>query len=627
MPDLPDLAVGQDDLLNALVDGMHLDLAQVRGAELGCMSSPWERGEGGCLVITREAKGAGIVAQRIGASGGAAGPTRLRVGTFVHARSQWLEGQGQPVFGAYVAALTFERALSRHTSAEIDAVFLDPAPDRSPVPGEQGQRVHYHSLDDFLRDQLSRRVDAWFDVAGDVVRPFYLRAQLAEHEYPITVTHHTMSYQQQALSWFLPLLLAHARPYDSVICTSSAAREVIRERLGQVSEGLQEDTGARLGYTGRYDVIPFGVDTEVFRPRDKADARRQVGLPADATLVLWLGRFGIGDKADLLPLIRVFAQLQQSTGDPRLRLVLAGSGPGRDVGFFEKYAQALGIRDRIEVLPETSPAVRHLLHAAADIFVSPVDNIQETMGITPLEAMACGVPQVVSNWDGYREIVRHGETGFLVDTFWYPSANDIGQRAPLDSGDGSPHPFLDHIKLAQSVPVDPFALHEALRHLIAEPELRRRFGEASRRRALQHHSWEVVISRYEALWQELRDIRHAGTYTPPVQGLAFLSSSYDRIVGHYPSHLLQHSSMIFATADALEVLAGKRLLPLYEDRAGLMVDNLADILSFLAEQDSGTTLEEILRREGERGVPGPLAARHVLWLMKQGLVRQQPSAS
>lgn len=85
--------------------------------------------------------------------------------------------------------------------------------------------------------------------------------------------------------------------------------------------------------------------------------------------------------------------------------------------------------------------------------------------------------------------------------------------------------------------------------------------------------------------------------------------------------------MIFATADALEVLAGQRLLPLYEDRAGLMVDNLADVLSLLAEQGSGTTLEEILHREGERGIPGPLAARHVLWLMKQGLVRQQPSAS
>lgn len=565
------------------------------------------------------------MAQRTGA-GGAVGATRLRVGTFVHARSQWAEGQGQPVFGAEVAALAFERALSRHASAEVEAVFLDPAPDRPPVWGGQGRHVHYHGLDEFLRDP-SRQVDAWFDVAGDVVRPFYLRAQLAQHEYPVTVTHHAVSYQQQALSWFVPLLLGRARPYDSVICTSPAAREVIRERLGQMSEGLEQDTGARLEYAGRYDVIPFGVDTEVFRPRDKADARRQVGLPADSTLILWLGRFGIGDKADLLPLIRVFAQLQESADDPHLRLVLAGSGPGRDVEFFDRYARALGVRDRVEVLPETSPAVRHLLHAAADIFVSPVDNIQETMGITPLEAMACGVPQVVSNWDGYREMVGHGETGFLVDTLWYPCADDLGRRAPLDSGADSPYPFLDHIKLAQSVSVDPSALHQALRQLVAEPGLRRRFGEASRRRAVQHYSWQVVISRYEALWRELRDIRRAGTHAPAVPGLASLTSSYDRIFGHYPSHLLQDSSRIAATPEALEVLAGKRLLPLYEDRAGVVVENLSEILSFLAEQGSGTTLAEILRREGKRGVPGPVAARHVLWLMKQGLLRQQPSAS
>jgi D-inositol-3-phosphate glycosyltransferase len=563
------------------------------------------------------------VAQGTGA-GEASGAIRLRVGTFVHARSPWAEGHGESVFGAQVAALAFEQALSWHAHADIEAVFLDPAPERPPAPAGPG-RVRYHGLDEFLRGLPSRRVDAWFDVTGDVVRPFYLRAQLAQHEYPVTVTHHAMSYQQQAVNWFLPLLLARARPYDSVICTSQAAREVIRERLEQISAGLEHDTGARLGYAGRYDVIPFGVDTEVFRPRDKTDARRQIGLLADSTLILWLGRFGIGDKADLLPLIRVFAQLQESASDPRLRLVLAGSGPGRDVELFDRYARALGVRDRIDVLTDTSPAIRHLLHAAADIFVSPVDNIQETMGITPLEAMACGVPQVASDWDGYRELVRHGHTGFLAGTIWYPSADDLARRGPLDSGAGSPYPFLDHIKLAQSVSVDPAALHEALRRLVAEPDLRRRFGEASRQRAVQHYSWEAVISRYEALWRELDEIRRAGPGTPAVPGLAWLSASYDRIFGHYPSELLHDSSTITATADAAETLAGERLLPLYEDRAGVTVENLSSILSVLADQDHGITLREIMRREQQRGVPGPVAARHLLWLMKQGLARRGPA--
>jgi hypothetical protein len=52
------------------------------------------------------------------------------------------------------------------------------------------------------------------------------------------------------------------------------------------------------------------------------------------------------------------------------------------------------------------------------------------------------------------------------------------------------------------------------------------------------------------------------------------------------------------------------------------VENLSSILSFLADQDRGATLGEIVRREQERGVPGPVAARHVLWLMKQGLARR-----
>ena len=559
-----------------------------------------------------------VVAQCSGA-GGAAGAARLRVGTFVHGRTEWAEGQCRPVFGAQVAALAFERALSRHTGAEVEAVFLDPAPDRPPAAVEPGPRVRYHSLDDFLRDRP--RVDAWFDVGSDVVRPFYLRAQLAGCEFPVTVTHHTVSYQEQALAWFVPLLLARARAYDSVICTSPAAREVIRERLGQVSDGLAADTGARLGYGGRLDVIPFGVDTEVFRPRDKPDARRQAGLPAEAMLILWLGRFGIGDKADLLPLIGVFARLEQPAGEPPLRLVLAGSGPGRDVEFFDKYARALGVRDRVDIVPETSPAVRHLLHAAADIFVSPADNIQETMGITPLEAMACGVPQVVSNWDGYRDLVADGQTGFLVDTLWYPCADDLGRRAPLDSGERSPYPYLDHIKLAQSVAVDPSALHRALHQLVTEPGLRRRLGQASRRRAVRHYSWPVIISRYEQLWQELRDICRAGASAPTVPGLAFASPDYDRIIGHYPSHLLQPSTTIAATPDARQVLAGERLLPLYEDRAGLTVDILARILSFLTEHGTGVTLGQILQREHEHGVPGPAAARHLLWLIKQDLAR------
>src|SRR3546814_10665560 len=66
--------------------------------------------------------------------------------------------------------------------------------------------------------------------------------------------------------------------------------------------------------------------------------------------------------------------------------------------------------------------------AAADVFVSLSDNIQESFGITPVEAMAVGLPCIVSDWDGYRDTVVDGETGILVPT-WVPHAGAGDGRA------------------------------------------------------------------------------------------------------------------------------------------------------------------------------------------------------
>src|SRR5690606_14648837 len=76
---------------------------------------------------------------------------------------------------------------------------------------------------------------------------------------------------------------------------------------------------------------------------------------------------------------------------------------------------------------------------ASDIFTSLSDNIQETFGITPLEAMAAGLPVVVTDWDGYRETVRNGVDGFAVPTLAPPPGNaaDLAFRfeAELDNYD------------------------------------------------------------------------------------------------------------------------------------------------------------------------------------------------
>ncbi|MBI3542646.1 MAG: glycosyltransferase, partial [Deltaproteobacteria bacterium] len=87
---------------------------------------------------------------------------------------------------------------------------------------------------------------------------------------------------------------------------------------------------------------------------------------------------------------------------------------------------------------------------AADIFCSLADNVQETFGLTPLEAMAAGLPQVVSDWNGYRDTVRHGVDGFRVPAF--PAV----ERDPTGAGDS----FLAGFAYGLSRSLPP---HEALR--------------------------------------------------------------------------------------------------------------------------------------------------------------------
>ncbi|HRE90473.1 MAG TPA: glycosyltransferase, partial [Myxococcota bacterium] len=67
-----------------------------------------------------------------------------------------------------------------------------------------------------------------------------------------------------------------------------------------------------------------------------------------------------------------------------------------------------------------SEAQKQACMAAADVFVSLADNVQETFGLSVIEAMAAGLPVVVSDWDGYKDTVRDGEDGFRVTTTMPP---------------------------------------------------------------------------------------------------------------------------------------------------------------------------------------------------------------
>jgi hypothetical protein len=140
--------------------------------------------------------------------------------------------------------------------------------------------------------------------------------------------------------------------------------------------------------------------------------------------------------------------------------------------------------------------------AAADLFLSLSDTILETFGQAPVEAMAAGLPVVLSDWDGYRSLLRDGEEGILIPSLIAPPAGNGEWLALLQA-----HRSVDHAgyggSVAQHVAVHVGRTAEALTALIRSPERRRQLGEAGRRRARASFDWPVVVAAHQQLFAEL----------------------------------------------------------------------------------------------------------------------------
>ena len=161
-----------------------------------------------------------------------------------------------------------------------------------------------------------------------------------------------------------------------------------------------------------------------------------------------------------------------------------------------------------------SEEIKHQALAAADIAVSLVDNPQETFGLAVAEAMAAGVPLVVSDWNGYRDLVRDGMDGFRVPTRWA----SVAQQASVPLGwqqllGLEPYPKVAGA-LGQLVQVDTQAAEAACLTLLTRSELRRAMGAAARQRACETFHPDVVMSQIEALFLDLQDRRQQAAAAP-----------------------------------------------------------------------------------------------------------------
>lgn len=213
-----------------------------------------------------------------------------------------------------------------------------------------------------------------------------------------------------------------------------------------------------LFHDRRVEVIPFGLDTNAFKPIDTRMARDLLDLPTDKHLVLFGAINATGDTRKGFHLLQAaLKSLSQAGWSDRIELVVFGAAKPEspvDLGFPIHYLGKL--QDDLSL---------RIAYAAADVMIAP--SIEEAFGQTASESLACGTPVVVFTNTGLKDIVDHQRNGFVAN-------------------------YCDTEDLAKGIA-----------WVLEDPERHHKLRYAAREKAEQEYAMEVQAQRYLSLFHDI----------------------------------------------------------------------------------------------------------------------------
>lgn len=381
-----------------------------------------------------------------------------------------------------------------------------------------------------------------------IERLAWRRLALGDRSYSLCGITHSIA-THEGMSATAGWMTAPVRSWDAVICTSRAVRDSVRQVLEAQAEYLRERVGAQRFELPQLPLIAPGVHCQdrQYDATRRALARRTLDIgPEDVAFLSLAQRSG---HAAYHPQQMLTALERAGKQERKVHLIACGAWTEAAVEALREAASALCPSVRLAVLDGAVPEDRDTAWAAADVFTSLADSIDDASGLDAIEAMAAGLPSVVSDWNGYRDAVREGVDGYRIRTLMpEPGAgSDLALR--YDDGVDNYGTYRGHV--SQAVAVDGTLLAQAYSKLICDAALREEMGRQARGRAQREFDWSVILRRYRELWSDLDERRRADpALLPPLPRNVPDRLDPLRLFATFASAPLSRESMVELAPDA-----------------------------------------------------------------------------
>ncbi|MCC2973135.1 glycosyltransferase family 4 protein [Massilia sp. IC2-476] len=528
---------------------------------------------------------------------------------------------GQKLMGRQSAGVGLLQALARYDGWDAIGCFA-------------AERSHAEAFEAALRADGYRGEIGWvppsapqrlerfgclYHPGPGIERLAWRRLAAGEHRYSLCgITHATASHEM--MSMVTDLLVAPVRSWDAIVCTSRVVRDSLRVLVEEQADYLRTRLAAQRFELPQLPLIPLGVHCADFTPDAgrREQARARMGIGADDVAFLYLGRLSVHAKSHPQ---QMFSALERADkGGRRVHLIIAGWYAGEAIeAAFREAAALLCPSVRLVELDGRLPDAQLDAWAAADVFTSLADNVQETFGLTPVEAMAAGLPCVVSDWNGYRDTVRDGVDGYRIPTVMPGPGAGLDLALRYDDGVDSFDMYCGHA--SQAVAVDGALLAQAYGQLVRDGSLRRRLGEQARRHAQAEYDWSAILARYRVLWDELAERRRADPkLAPPLPARAPDRPDPFKLFASYATRPLTAASLVELTPDSsLALVKQYRELAINRFAAASLptMEDFGQLFGAIGPRP--VEVEELIDTLGP--CDRPTLLRGLAWLCKMDLLR------